>query len=450
MSIAAFIKQAAMFGVRLNANRLATDVIAHRGGGALVMPENSMSAYQASAAAGLRNIEQDVYLLSDGSLGCMHDTTVDRTTGGTGNTTSFNADTFKALALDPKTYLAPGHASENCVLFTEVLRELAASNCVIWPEAKNAGAGAAIVAALARHNWPKNRAVVQSFTLSDLAPAIAAGYGAALGGNAAGQDWAALKAAGVTYYFAPSWTAAQVTAAKGAGLVTVVYTLNRRRDWAAAKAAGVDMVFSDDPLWTSGVWAPLKRDTFWEQIWTPGMYAGKGSNRGGFLGNGAWGYADETIVGYLGALQGWACPIKSDSNAATFTISATVNITAVNGGDTSRHADVLVCSNTDAPFADSGVECEVSGYNILVRPSGFLQIYKQPIGGAATQIASVSGAALTLGTNYTLTITVTPTAVTAALSNGTTVSANDTTYRGGYFHFGRNGAAVKYGNVVVS
>ncbi|MDV6290339.1 glycerophosphodiester phosphodiesterase family protein [Streptomyces sp. UP1A-1] len=61
--------------------------IAHRGA-ALLAPENTIEAFRAASALNADAIELDVYKVADGSLFCMHDTTVDRTSNLSGNTAS--------------------------------------------------------------------------------------------------------------------------------------------------------------------------------------------------------------------------------------------------------------------------------------------------------------------------------------------------------------------------
>jgi glycerophosphoryl diester phosphodiesterase len=57
--------------------------LAHRGGAALA-PENTLAAFGLSSALGLRYLETDVRLTSDGQLVCFHDATLDRVTDGRG------------------------------------------------------------------------------------------------------------------------------------------------------------------------------------------------------------------------------------------------------------------------------------------------------------------------------------------------------------------------------
>lgn len=58
-------------------------VAAHRGS-STDYPENTMSAFQAAIDAGVDQIETDVRITRDGELVLIHDSTVDRTTNGTG------------------------------------------------------------------------------------------------------------------------------------------------------------------------------------------------------------------------------------------------------------------------------------------------------------------------------------------------------------------------------
>jgi glycerophosphoryl diester phosphodiesterase len=70
--------------------------ISHRGG-AEEFPENTLFAYAESLKAGSNMIEADVYETADGELVVIHDATVDRTTNGTGDVSSFTLAQLKAL-----------------------------------------------------------------------------------------------------------------------------------------------------------------------------------------------------------------------------------------------------------------------------------------------------------------------------------------------------------------
>ena len=60
-------------------------VIAHRGS-RLLWPENTAVAFGAAAGLGVRLFETDLHVSADGIVVCIHDPTLDRTTGGHGLT----------------------------------------------------------------------------------------------------------------------------------------------------------------------------------------------------------------------------------------------------------------------------------------------------------------------------------------------------------------------------
>ncbi len=70
--------------------------IAHRGGAAEA-PENTLYAYRRAVATGADVLEMDVYESADGELVVIHDSSVDRTTNGTGEVSSLTLGEIKAL-----------------------------------------------------------------------------------------------------------------------------------------------------------------------------------------------------------------------------------------------------------------------------------------------------------------------------------------------------------------
>ena len=73
-----------------------TENIAHRGGAALG-PEETLSTMRAALAAGADVLEMDLRATADGTIVCLHDETVDRTTDGTGLIASMSLAALKAL-----------------------------------------------------------------------------------------------------------------------------------------------------------------------------------------------------------------------------------------------------------------------------------------------------------------------------------------------------------------
>src|SRR4029079_11204671 len=71
-------------------------VFARRGGAAL-RPENTLLAFDHGLALGADGLELDVHLSRDGVVVVHHDTTLERTTNGTGPIAARTADELAAL-----------------------------------------------------------------------------------------------------------------------------------------------------------------------------------------------------------------------------------------------------------------------------------------------------------------------------------------------------------------
>jgi glycerophosphoryl diester phosphodiesterase len=70
--------------------------IAHRGS-RLLWPENTMEAFSGAVSLGFRHLETDLHLTRDGTLVCLHDHTVDRTTDGSGPVRELDFDELGRL-----------------------------------------------------------------------------------------------------------------------------------------------------------------------------------------------------------------------------------------------------------------------------------------------------------------------------------------------------------------
>lgn len=81
---------------------------AHRGG-VREFPENTLYAYRESARLGADVLEMDIYATADGELVVLHDTTVDRTTNGSGTVESMTLAELRAL--DAAYWFVPGQGT---------------------------------------------------------------------------------------------------------------------------------------------------------------------------------------------------------------------------------------------------------------------------------------------------------------------------------------------------
>ncbi len=93
-------------------------LVAHRGL-APGLPENTMAAFEASAAAGVRVIEIDLRGTADGEIVILHDETVDRTTNGKGAVSDLTLAEVRALDAGVRT--GPAYAGQRVPTYAEAL-----------------------------------------------------------------------------------------------------------------------------------------------------------------------------------------------------------------------------------------------------------------------------------------------------------------------------------------
>ncbi|HOW72749.1 MAG TPA: glycerophosphodiester phosphodiesterase family protein [Phycisphaerae bacterium] len=221
--------------------------IGHRGN-SIVAPENTLSAENACRAGRAHLGEFDVMPCSTGELVIMHDSTVDRTTDGTGSVSSLSLAQLKAL--DAGSWFSSDFISEQVPTFEEILLTMLPDVTPLI-EAKS-GKAAAYVAQLRALGIQKD-VLVQSFSWSLLSqihaldPAIRLG---ALGsGTLTASSIAQMQAAGASIV---AWeqggvSDTTVNMIHEAGMQVFVWTVN---DMAAAQRfidLGVDGIITDHP-----------------------------------------------------------------------------------------------------------------------------------------------------------------------------------------------------------
>lgn len=98
-------------------------VSGHRGAGGqlgIIAPENTVSSVRAAIAVGIEFIETDPRPTKDGVLVNMHDTSVDRTTKGTGEVANMTLAEVQALEIDPLKFVGD-YSCERVPTIEEVL-----------------------------------------------------------------------------------------------------------------------------------------------------------------------------------------------------------------------------------------------------------------------------------------------------------------------------------------
>jgi len=422
--------------------------VAHRGMAGL-HPENTLEAYRGSVALGVDVVEADCWLTRDGGLVCLHDATVDRTTTGSGYSHDLTVAGVAALRVDAGSWFAAAWPNVLRVpIFTDVLGELA-GRAVFCLEAKNTGAGQAIVDRLAEHGL-LDTAIVQSFMQAELVPAVTAGGSAMLLAATSSYEPIAVRAAGVRYLgLSAALPTSLVPPASAAGLDVVVWVVDRRVDAAPWRAAGAVGFFADDPLYLSGRSPVLVSDPFGQRTYCHGHLASAvAGDRGVFCGPDAWGYADASPA-YKGALQGWACPINGDPAAVRFGLTFTVRVDAA---AEAGWAGAFICAADDRSFDDTGDQLiGLCGYHVFLRRSGRMEIHVVD-DGIARVAAAAATSPIESGGAARLRIDVTPTRITVGRTDVTppvTITIADAAHRGGYFHLGRRAAAVRFSDVII-
>ena len=91
--------------------------IAHRGLNR-EYPENTLPAFEAALQRGADFVEVDTRTTADGALVVIHDSTVDRTTNGTGRVDQYTLAEIKQL--DAGSWFAPQFADQRVPLVSEV------------------------------------------------------------------------------------------------------------------------------------------------------------------------------------------------------------------------------------------------------------------------------------------------------------------------------------------
>jgi glycerophosphoryl diester phosphodiesterase len=104
-------------------------LVAHRGN-ALEFPENTLPAFESALQLGVRHVELDVQLSSDGVPIVLHDAELERTTGIGGKVFEYDADTLATMAAGEPARFGSRYAEVRMPRLSEALALVAK-----WPEA---------------------------------------------------------------------------------------------------------------------------------------------------------------------------------------------------------------------------------------------------------------------------------------------------------------------------
>jgi glycerophosphoryl diester phosphodiesterase len=419
--------------------------LAHRGA-KNIFPENSMEAFKGCVNMGLDVIEMDVRMLIDGTLGCMHNDSMDATTNKTGSLAYITTMGFKSAKVDS----LPGWSGETA-LFEDLLR-LFGNKVIYAPEIKEYGVGLdkALVDTIIKHKLQDN-CIIQSFSAPELVYAIENDldvlYLKAVDDvtPAQVQNWGINKI-GFNKDTIPDHV---VTDFVNAGLQVFMYTVNRRWEHDKYLAMGVHGFFSDDPMWISRKSPVTEWDVFRDQVFSHGMFQPPvddgnvlGGHRGGFYDDNRFGWKYSSDKRDF-CLQGWAGELP-----ARFQLDYKATITDAAGSV--RWGSVAFCTPNDYfdDINDSGALS--NGYHLLVRESGSIDLYIRT-GGSSTQLHSMATSPIPEGQFANMRVEVSDgTIKVTRVDTGHTFSVANSSMRGGYLHFGRNLAGCTFESVHVT
>jgi glycerophosphoryl diester phosphodiesterase len=361
-------------------------VVAHRGG-ANLFPENTMAAYEGAAAMGCQAVEAgDLQLTCDGALVAMHDTTVDRTTDGSGNVSDFTMPGIRTLVVDASVWFGGHWADQPVPSFADILDRLG-GNVVLVPETKSVGTATAtaIIDAVCARGL-QEAVIIQSFQLPEIARTAAAGISALYLMGTGGQATpAAIAGAGATFVGlnkdAKNFPEV-VARLKAVGLRVLAWTVDMQKDYDAVMAAGCDGIFTNEPLYAARNYAYRSTSAPWpiDGTYSHGMlvYPGVGplfaypamqGGRGPFIGApGVWRWA----LCPTPYLAGPVCPVADAAGAYMVTVQLVYDCPPAS--DPTRWAGIYFGVTTD----DCPDDVDTStGYLVALSWNGTLEVLGQ-------------------------------------------------------------------------
>lgn len=446
---------------------------AHRGNDS-IFPEETQAAFDGLVTSESNTNQNPVWLnikvrtLGDGTLGVIHDDTVDRTTTGTGAVTSFNATTWANLVVDADTALGTLAFSDTLSLPTLpalLTRYLGRANLEITSQ--DGSSMAAIITAVNSSGFPKTQVILASENtgLSEVTLAKAAGFETewidfdtacasftAAQHVAAGTDWVTCLI-GTTYD--PVLTGANIAPYIAAGIKVSGFPIVRRWQAAYALSIGMSGLWADDIEYIKTNRQLQTSDNFAKGYFNPGMLGYTPSNpsygyRGSFLTGGWYAFANSTTGNYLGQTLGFLSPVGNTLQPVNWQFSFTAQYTALYSSDVTRWIGVWIGTDDHAFYAGTNNPDHANGYLVLFRDNAQISIYSRTSGSTESLLgASSTGSTIPLSTSVYFCVVVTPTQIiakqTSAADCGGAVikseTVSDTTYRGGYLQVGSQGVS---------
>jgi glycerophosphoryl diester phosphodiesterase len=437
-------------------------VIAHRGAGAYVAPENTEQALlRGSADPDADLLEFDVRVLADGTGAVWHDATVDRISTSKGPVDDLDSAAFSRLVVDASSWFGGGARDTRPLLLDQVLSEFGGERLLL-AHPKDTAATRLVIDEVTRRGL-RDSVQIQTFSRDDLKLALAAHLNGQLlildTAQATRDRPAALVADGITRVsLHDKLPDSVIRGYVDAGLTVAVWNVDRQYRRDRLYRLGVRGIDSNDPTYVSGDVGRYRRtrDPFATQTWWYGQIgqnqapdALTASKRGRFLPPDWWHVNRGEYP--LFVLQGWACPLPSPK---TYTLTLRVRYDSL-GEDRTRWGGVYFSAKNDSAFSDANSSLN-GGYSAILRTNGTLGLYRKDP-GTTVRLRTIRTPALTKGTVARLRITVSGPTVSVTRTDGPdkTIKVRDARYRGRYVFLGRQayagheGPGVSFGGVTV-
>ncbi|MBT2443734.1 glycerophosphodiester phosphodiesterase [Streptomyces sp. ISL-36] len=236
----------------------AMTVIAHRGASSAA-PENTLVSDEVARRGGARWIENDVQPSRDGVPYVLHDTTVDRTTDGTGPVRGLTAAQLDAL--DAGSWFSPVYAGARVPTLAAQLEDLRVrgGNLVLEIKGRHSRDEVARIVRLVRDHGMADRVLVQSFDVDALRQTRALAPELPLGLLRATLDPDPVAVAEELGLSAYNPSADELSAHPGvvkdlhaAGVAVMVWTVDSPARWRELDALGADAVITNRPAELTG------------------------------------------------------------------------------------------------------------------------------------------------------------------------------------------------------
>jgi glycerophosphoryl diester phosphodiesterase len=229
-------------------------LIAHRGG-SLEAPENTMASFRHAIELGMRYVELDVQMSSDGELVVIHDETLDRTTNGHGAVAAYTLDELRKL--DAGSHFDPNYAGEKIPTLREALELCTDAGVGVVVEIKSPGIYPGLVektVALIGEMWTRGAENIWciSFDHAAIRQLRALDSAIPLGYLYEHFEHEFVQPDDIIQAYCPYFRTAlanpeQIAKAHDLGKFVFVYTANEEEDMQQVVAAGIDGMVSDRP-----------------------------------------------------------------------------------------------------------------------------------------------------------------------------------------------------------